>query len=379
MRIAALADLHLTSSKDDTNETLDEQVERLRWIANDAEAHEIELIVVAGDTFHARSNADERNAAIHVYQGFAKIAPVVVVRGNHDQSGDLEFLGQLRSDNTIEIAERPRVIDIGGKGLVLAMPYPAKNFLAADAAREGVDPRSMTERATQALRALFLHWAATNVVDSFVPVALVGHLELGSAELDSGQPATGRCFIETSLADLAELGADVNILGHIHKRQQLDDRTFYVGSPRQTTFGEDSTKGYCLVDVNKGELPCIEHRKAPGPQLVTVHAEMVDGVLVIPPTTGADIMRLVYDVPDSQRQDAARQAAEWSATMRKTGARSVKLDARTITTTRARSHDLHEAKTNTDRLRAYWAARDMTPDRACNIAAKLAEIEEVQS
>lgn len=393
MKIAHLSDIHLTNSKDDSHETLGEQVERLMWIASDAHDNGAVLTVVAGDTFHAKSNAAERNAAIRVYRELARRAPVVVVRGNnsHDGHGEISFLNDIRSDYPITAVERPKVIEVdrlfvdreNGMALVLAMPFPEKAWLAA--ANNG--EKTTTQMAHDALKALFLHWAV-KAQESELPVVLVGHLELGSATLDSGQPAVGKCFVELSDADLLEIGADYYALGHIHKHQVIGDSICYAGSPRQTSFGEDEQKGYCLVEVQRGETPVIEHRRAHGPKLVTIEAawdtetgrltteEDYDASTWWKPTEAGDIFRLVYSISEANRASAAEQADKLKSLWLDAGARSVKIDARTVAITRVRSENLRVARTNADRLEAYWSARSEKPERAETITAKLDELEE---
>lgn len=400
MRLAHLADLHLTNSKDDSQETIDEQVNRLCWIAKDAKENEVDLIAVAGDTFHSRSNAEERNAAIHVYRRLAEAAPVVVVKGNnsHDGPGEIAFLDMLRTKHRIEVAERPWAIHFE-KCFVLAMPFPEKQWLAAASAANGNAPGSMTQRASEALRALFLHWAV-KAQESKVPVIFIGHLELGGATLDSGQPAVGKCFVEMNEADLLEIGADYYALGHIHKHQTLAGcQICYAGSPRQTTFGEDFMKGYCLVDIpgrhcvdgNFGSGITLTHRKTPGPELITLNGQWIatdltsDGAGIVTVNQfdwgkeedpSGQIMRLVYEVDSSEREQAATAAAVKRDDLLANGARSVKIDARVVATTRVRSEALRDARTNADRLNAWWSSREETPIRAASITSKLNELED---
>ena len=55
MLIAHVADTHLTARTGETGMTLEEQVELLRWIGQDAYEHGAELLVHAGDLFDALS------------------------------------------------------------------------------------------------------------------------------------------------------------------------------------------------------------------------------------------------------------------------------------------------------------------------------------
>lgn len=388
MRIAHLADLHLTTKNDDSGETLTEQVKRIKWIVEDAAEEKVELFLVAGDTFHARSNAEERNAATSIYLSMAEVAPVVIVKGNniHDGFGEIDYLQYLRTRYLVRVAERPTKITLP-YAIILCMPYPEKAWLASQ-----VDAgQSIDEVAAKAMRQILLGFAV-ETEESKLPVILLGHLELGAALTDDGQPMIGKCCVELSESDLLETGADYIALGHIHKYQILggSGRICYAGSPRQTRHGEDNMKGYCLVDVERHGALLIEHRRTPGPELVTVRARMDGGLLRevefstplvedgIP--TGEEnrplIVRLVYAVDESERRAAAEQAEKWKRMLMDSGIRSVKIDARTQATTRVRSEAITKARTNRERLDAYWGeTEDKEPYRAKQIMAKLDEID----
>ena len=78
------------------------------------------------------------------------------------------------------------------------------------------------------------------------------HAEIESAIANSGKAATGR--VKTALI---EAHARACYVGHYHKRQQLGDRTWYIGSPFEMNFGErDEPHGIAIVDSENPE-PCF--------------------------------------------------------------------------------------------------------------------------
>lgn len=381
MRLVLVADTHITERRGESGVSLEEQVDILRWIGKDAADQGAELILHAGDVFDGATTPAERNAAIEIFTNWGDVAPVICVFGNHDRHGELDLLSRIRTHNEIVVCDRPDVVV--GNAIVSCLPWPRKSWLAGR-----LEPdKDFGAVAAEAMRAL-LRSIAVGFQEVEAPRVLLAHVELGAALVDSGQPLTGRADVELSVGDLLEAEADVVCLGHIHKFQRHADRIVYAGSPRQTNFGESLPKGHCIIDVERGKPPVIEHRQAPGRELVTVRAHMRDNLLCeaesgSPLTDGAGIftadlepiVRLVYEVEESQRHDAAAQADSWRKMWIGSGVHSVKLDARTITTTRVRSEAIREARTNEDRLRAYWEARQETPDRAEAILAKLATLE----
>jgi exonuclease SbcD len=391
MIIAHVADIHLDERPGPSRESLDEQIERLLWIGQDAQERGAGVMLVAGDLYEHTSTVAERTAAVHVLTSWARCMPVVVVYGNHDAVGDLDILARLRvSPHPIWVQERPEVIGPNHhiSGLAVAcLPWPRKARLVAQAVDAS---RDLEATARQQMRRILTGFAAQFASTDAARVVLA-HAELGSATLDSGQPLTGRADIELSPADLAECNADYVALGHIHKHQVVGDRICYAGSPRQTTFGQDALKGYCLVDVERGRPPAIEHRKAPGRELHTIEAAWpVDaspaghvGILVsesdVPveeePVRPGDIYRLTYSVGEDHRQQAAEQADRAKQQWLAAGAHSVKLDPRVTPTYRTRCKAIREARTNGDRVQAWWTSRDGRPPRAAVMLDKLAELE----
>jgi DNA repair exonuclease SbcCD nuclease subunit len=382
MLIATVADIHLDERHGDSGEGLDEQVERLLWIGENAREAGAETMLVAGDTFHnSKSSAAERNAAVRVYQAWADLYPVICVKGNnsHDGPGEIAFLSALKADHAIYVFERPGEYVSESRGDIIAcLPFPEKSWLVSK-----LDPnQDINQIATQTMRDILLGWKERFKKYRGARL-LLGHLELGTAMSDSGQPMTGKCFIEMSESDLLVAEADVFLLGHIHKFQTIQDRIVYAGSVRQTTHGEDNIKGYILINVERGKPPIIEHRQAPGRELITVEATWQDTTLeteagsldnlkAVPEGT---IVRLKYHVPDGDRGQAAEQAERAKKRWIEAGAYSVKLDPRVKATYRVRSETIREAKTNEDRLVAWWESRGQRPDREKQIKEKLSELE----
>jgi exonuclease SbcD len=372
--------MHLTERRGESGETLDEQVDRLIWIGEDAADEGAELMLVAGDIFDAASTPAERNAMIGVVRRWSMSeTQIVIVRGNHDRAGDLDYLQHLDTYEDVLVYGYPQTGKFG-HGLLGAVvgivPWPNKGMVVA---QMGADKTAVDNTALAAMRSILLGFnQAFEQHDG--PRILLGHLELGCALADGSQPMTGRCEIELGADDLLATGADYVALGHIHRRQTIGDRICYAGSPRQTTFGDPETdKGYALVDVERGRPPEIDYRVAPGRRLVTIDGEWCDDGLAWdrdPTQVPSDaIVRLKYTVDESNREAAAVSANTARDTLTETGTRKVKIDSRILPVTRVRSEAIAEASTTADRLRAWWATRGDQPPRAEQVLAKLGQLE----
>lgn len=369
MIIAHMADLHVTDRH--RYHALGDQLDWLVSMGNEAADLGAELIVVAGDIFHGKSTPAERNAMIDVVQHWAARTPVVMVRGNHDAAGDLSYLAQLKARHRVTTCDYPaRMVNIAGESVV-CIPWPRKAMLASLADAEHANVDTIWAAAVDSMRALLhgfgvhLHGAETSV--------LVAHAEIGSAILDSGQPAAGHCDIDLAVDDLLDVGADYVALGHIHKRQQVAESVRYAGSAWQTRWGEDDAKGCLLVDTRD---PCNPSAIAsPAPRLVDVDLDLYSD----PHQCNGCHVRLTYRASETERAEAARAAASKRADIMAAGALSCVVNPAIDAVHRARAPEIQTAQTPMDKLRRLWAVREDTPARAAEILSKLNEIEQEAS
>jgi DNA repair exonuclease SbcCD nuclease subunit len=390
MFIAHTGDSHITARAGETGMTLEEQVELLQWIGTDAYEHGAEMLMHGGDLFDQLSSPDERLAAIRVVTAWARLMPVVIVRGNHDRLRDLAYLAAIRSDNPVHVIETPKAVVVRG-ATVACLPWPRKAELVE--ALGSVDPLEVQAVAGDAMRAV-LRGFSVELQRTTGPRILLAHAELGAAVMDNGQPIAGRCDIELGETDLLGVGADYVALGHIHLHQVIGGQLCYAGSPRPTAFpaytGSPRSHGYCLVDVRRGQAPEITHRRTPYRELVTIEASWDTDVGALQGEVGLPLVqvsvsaiagasvRLKYAVTDGHRAAAAEMADQARRAWMDAGAHAVKIDAQTVPTYRLRSTKIQQAQTTADRLRAYWDERGNAPAAAdaTRLLTKLGELEE---
>jgi len=103
------------------------------------------------------------------------------------------------------------------------------------------------------------------------PHILIGHWNVRGSKLSTGQMLTGM-DIELSVDQMMLSCADLILLGHIHKSQQLGDRTFYTGSIYATNWGEMEPKGFYIHEIGK-ESRFIE---TPTRKLARVRCDFTD-------------------------------------------------------------------------------------------------------
>jgi len=371
-----VADLHLDNRKNETGATLAEQEEILLWIGKEAKQRGASHILVGGDIYHTASTPEERNVACHVFEEWAIHDPdVVICSGNHDKKGEMKIFNRLAG--FVRSFERPDTVVIRGGLCINVLPWPSKAMMVAQSrmtARTEIDATAIN-----AMRAMFLGFKE-QAARYDLPSVLLAHAEIGSAISDSGQPLAGKCDIELGEDDLLNSGADAVCLGHIHKHQILGDgRIVYPGSPRPTRWGESGDKGFCMIDVVKGEKPEIEFVAAPNRKMVTLVASFEDGemkyegeVQDIP--SGTDV-RIQYTTDESSQNQAAEAVAAMRDVVIGSGARAVKVVPKIIPTTRVRSEKIMSAKTTEDRVRAWWDDKGSIPEREKQIIEKLNTLE----
>ena len=399
-RVAVIAD-----SQFDGESRFDEAVRLHDWIAQDLAGRGVDLILHAGDVFERRSTPEEREAVAEWVTRCAELAPVVVVRGNHDEEGELAILRRLRTRNPVVVEEAAGVHMAAGVA-VACLAWPRRAELLARLRDAGAaSAREATEQAAAGALRTVLLGLGEQLARHGGPRVLLAHAMVRGSRVSTGQPLVG-CDFELGLEDLALAGADFVALGHVHRAQ---DWTWngvpivYPGSARRRDFGEVEEKSYVLLEVNQEVCGCsygwkrgacsmcgnrgaVDWTRIPIParSLLLLHDEWASGEWLCGLTgmgseadaAGAEV-RLRYQVAADQR-DAARLAAADAATrLLALGAVSVKLEEQVRPVARARAPEVAAAPTLNGKVVAYWAAKGTMPsaERRASLLAKLHEVE----
>lgn len=227
-----------------------DRLQSLDQIVNEAACLErLGAILIPGDLYHQRSTVDDRNALSLRLQQLASLAPVVLVRGNHDAPGDLDILSKLKARWPIYVVTRPMVLQVplaGGETAAIAcVPYPDKNGLVAAA----VAPGDIVPTAGQLLDVIFMqlaHELSLAAVAGCIPL-FFGHVNVRGSIASTGQPQIGM-EIEVDVAMLERLPAVYCGLSHIHKAQEIG-RGVYAGSIAAMDYGEREPKSYNIIEA----------------------------------------------------------------------------------------------------------------------------------
>lgn len=240
LRAIAIGDLHLCRGPKNAD-----RVAALDYVLANA-PRPIDIWLWPGDLTDAGMTIEIRNYLAAVTQRMADEAPVVIVPGNHDPDGDLDFLARLKAAHPILVVTRPEVVEVALDRMkqvaaIACIPYPSKGVLVS----QGVPHDQLHTFAEQAFDTLFMGLGATlqKHRSAGQPVIAIGHATIGGAVASTGQPQIGT-ELEITEAHLARLGECPKIFNHIHKEQLVGDEARYVGSLCRMDWGEIELKGF---------------------------------------------------------------------------------------------------------------------------------------
>lgn len=251
MIVLAIGDTHLRAGERRQPVRLRALDQILAHATAQHDAGRLAAILWPGDLFHAESTIADRNLLAVYVQAFANLAPLVIVRGNHDKPGDLDIFSRLRTAHQVHVVTTPCVHVIGARAKVLAvacLPHPETSALVA----ANLPPAEMGPAVGRAFDALFLQMGQelSQQIAIGVPTIFAGHVTISGAELSVGQPLIGHdlAIDATHLARLPQ--QTVRVLNHIHKPQEIHG-AHYTGSIAAVDFGEVERKRFLeLVHVD---------------------------------------------------------------------------------------------------------------------------------
>ncbi len=250
MKFIHTSDWHLGRSLCN-HSLLDDQAHVLRQIADYAQRHRVDALVIAGDIY---DRAVPPAAAVTLLNDFLNRMhdlhiPVVIIPGNHDSADRLGFAAtHLHASGVHIIADyeqmlRPVTISthtgpVHFFGIPFSDPEPVRVYAQEPISSYEQAHRYLIQRIRQVMPASGAH-------------VLIGHCFLaGSEESESERPLAvgGSDQVPATLFD----GFSYVALGHLHGPQSFrDGRIRYCGSPLKYSFSEEKhSKGVSLVDIN---------------------------------------------------------------------------------------------------------------------------------
>lgn len=208
--------------------------------------HKVEAVVIAGDIFDsADTTAAERDMLMRKAMVIDAICHLLIIPGNHDLENmhvtTLHYLAMLTQSGKFKrttVVEKTSLVMIGDTLFILLVAH-------------GHEFRSELKIILKEIREASLRLDHKHIV-------VVTHQTVKGSLTGTGF----RLPKGVEIKPIEEV--TYYALGDIHVRQSVGSAAFYPGSPIQTAFDEDGTKGVLIVDTNspkKPEFHAINSRK----------------------------------------------------------------------------------------------------------------------
>lgn len=311
MKILHFADIH-ARDKD-----IEEIEKCLDFIVETARTERPDLIINAGDTFDAAGiRADSLSAKLvfKIFKELADIAPVVVIIGTASHDSDTaSILRYISARYLVHVINHPaqlyysdgRITDAAGilapvEAVLSLVPAPTKQFFKTDFDITGANSEIAVE-----MSKMFLGFAA-QAAGYDCPHALIGHWNITGSLISETQSLIG-VDIELSKEQMALSDADICLMGHIHKSQQLPgSNIFYSGSIIPLTWGELEDKGFYIHEFEDKKLIDSRFIKTPSRKLVRLSEDLTGGS-DLADLAGIPLMEMLLSAgPENVQGDSVR-------------------------------------------------------------------------
>ena len=245
IKILHLADSHFQAKR------LDECLKNFKFIIDYGKENKPDLIFHAGDLFDKNTliNSSDFRAAIWSIEQLANIAPIIIVRGNHDPKNALDILGKIKAKNPIKVFEEIDTFIIQSDFLLstklscdinlLLIPYIPPSIIGS-----GETIGSIHITGADSLRKKIKEFI--NSCKSEKLNFIISHISVLDAELaNSEKIQEGEILLNIKDLDLKEINGV--FLGHIHKNNQQifnETRIRYAGSHYRITYAERGQPGF---------------------------------------------------------------------------------------------------------------------------------------
>ena len=351
----------------------------LEWFVADAIRSNVDLFVINGDLTTYKQTIRERNLWIETLIQMGNHAPVILVAGNHGKEldGDLHVFARAKVSHAIYLCTEPELIEAAGAAIAV-FPYPRKAELVGSS-----DEHNLQEAFVEQLEEFNHKFQRRPGLFRL----FFGHFGVAGARVSSGQPLIGRCA-EYALDPLRRLHAQYVGLSHIHLRQQLAPRVWYVGSLSRCDYSEQEDKGYHLITLKEPALKedladvDVEFRVSPTRRMVELQALYENGEFhfTIPPDAerlrGARVKVVVTVAKGLHESLSPDEQERLKEQLLDANPAELKVKIEHEPEAQTETTSLSVARSAEDKLRAYWALKGTPPvEQQARLLSKLAQVE----
>lgn len=312
-------------------------------------------IVIPGDIYDGVTTPDNRNMARDIVLELAEIAPVVIIRGNHDIPNDLSILGSLAGQHQILVFERPGVITCGDIAMHFLPHFTKSLWIAARMQNGSIEDigTTVSQFAINYLRAKISEFPEGT------KHLLYSHLTIAGAKAENHQALIGET-ITLGYYDLVEAGFVGGGFSHIHMHQIFGGNGSpefrYAGSVTALNYGESSeNKGFLVFNTDTMSYTKYD---IPGRRRLTFDAtwngELIFSELVSGPECAGARVRVRLSVEEGYAAEDGRKAIR--DIMAAFGPLEIKIEVQTKPKDQVRAAEISNAHGAAEKLIAYWHA-----------------------
>jgi DNA repair protein SbcD/Mre11 len=254
-----------------------------------------DLVLFCGDAYKTRepTQTQQREFARRISRLATAGIPVFILTGNHDLPNAIgratatEIFDTLSIKN-VYVASKPDIFTIDtadGPAQIVALPWLRRSALLSREETKNLTISDLVFKMQDAMTKVIAEKAA--LLDKTLPAILAAHVSVGDAKVGRGSETLMSIGREPALllGDIALPVFDYVALGHIHKRQVINDHppVVYAGSMERVDFGEEKEeKGFYVIDISKdkhtGEKKtAYEFHPVKARRFLTIDVEVKDG------------------------------------------------------------------------------------------------------
>jgi exonuclease SbcD len=222
--------------------------------------NDIDLVLFSGDAYKSRepSQTQQREFAKRINRISGSGIPIFLLIGNHDlpnavgRATSTEIFDTLAVKNVI-VSNKPEIHKIPTKHGVIqivSLPWLRRSALLSKEDTKNLNFEQLNQAMQDALTNIINTLAAK--LDPGLPAILAAHIWVVGAKLGTEKMMTIGQEHTLLLSNVANPAFDYIALGHIHKRQVLQNNppVVYSGSLERLDFGdEDDEKGFYVIDI----------------------------------------------------------------------------------------------------------------------------------
>ena len=267
MRIIHFADLHLgvenyghIDPANGLHTRLIDFLSALDRLVDYAVESKIDLVLFCGDAYKNREpgQTQQREFAKRIRRLSDNDIPVFLLIGNHDlpnsagRATSTEIFDTLAVDNVF-VSGKPEIRRIATKSgpvQIASLPWLRRSALLTREEVKSLDIEQIKKKMEEVLTGIIDQHAAE--LDRQIPAVLAAHVWITGARLGSERSMSLGSEHGLLLSTAANPAFDYVALGHIHKRQVLNEHppVVYSGSLERIDFGEEKDdKGFYEVEI----------------------------------------------------------------------------------------------------------------------------------